>query len=58
MNVRIHLEGLRKDQSILDDPGFDQAKALENHRRLLQKRMERLTRLLKTVDKTIETYGG
>jgi DNA-binding transcriptional MerR regulator len=38
---------------ILDDPGFDQVEALEHHRRLLQKRAERLARLLKTVDKTI-----
>ena len=40
-------------RSILDDPGFDQVAALQNHRRLLQKRAERLTSLLKTIDKTI-----
>lgn len=38
---------------ILDDPGFDQVEALQHHRRLLQKRAERLARLLNTVDKTI-----
>ncbi len=39
---------------ILDDPGFDQVKALKAHRRLLQRRVERLARLLNTVDKTIQ----
>jgi DNA-binding transcriptional MerR regulator len=45
---------LNEIQNILDDPKFDQIKALEDHRRLLQKRAERLTRLLKTIDKTIQ----
>jgi len=40
-------------RSILDDPRFDQVAALQTHRRLLQKRAQRLTRLLKTIDKTI-----
>jgi DNA-binding transcriptional MerR regulator len=40
-------------RSILDDPGFDQVAALQAHRRLLQKRAQRLTRLLETIDKTI-----
>jgi DNA-binding transcriptional MerR regulator len=39
---------------ILDDPGFDQVTALEHHRRLLRGRMERLARLLKTIDRTID----
>jgi DNA-binding transcriptional MerR regulator len=38
----------------LDDPAFDQVEALKSHRRLLQERAERLTRLLITVDKTIQ----
>ena len=38
---------------ILDDPGFDQVKALEGHRRMLHERAERLALLLSTVDKTI-----
>ncbi|HOG45327.1 MAG TPA: MerR family transcriptional regulator [Anaerolineae bacterium] len=38
---------------ILDDPGFDQLRALEQHRQLLQQRMVRLTRLLNTIDRTI-----
>jgi DNA-binding transcriptional MerR regulator len=39
---------------ILDDPGYDQVTALEQHRELLHKRMERLGRLLQTIDKTIK----
>jgi DNA-binding transcriptional MerR regulator len=39
---------------ILDDPGFDQVAALEHHRQLLGRRMERLARLLKTIDRTID----
>ena len=44
---------LSEIRNVLDDPGFDQVKALENHRRLLLKRAERLKRLLKTIDRTI-----
>jgi DNA-binding transcriptional MerR regulator len=40
--------------AILDDPGFDQVTALEHHRQLLHRRMERLARLLKTIDRTID----
>jgi DNA-binding transcriptional MerR regulator len=40
-------------RAILDDPAFDQAQALKAHRRMLEKRTERLARLLKTIDKTI-----
>jgi DNA-binding transcriptional MerR regulator len=39
---------------ILDDPGFDQVAALEHHRQLLHRRMERLTHLLRTIDRTID----
>jgi DNA-binding transcriptional MerR regulator len=38
---------------ILDEPGFDPVEALEQHRQVLRKRMQRLTRLLRTIDKTI-----
>ena len=41
-------------RQILDDPGFDQVTALEQHRILLSRRMARLERLLKTIDKTIQ----
>jgi DNA-binding transcriptional MerR regulator len=40
-------------QAILDEPGFDQVKALRDHRRLLQKEADRLGRLLNTIEKTI-----
>jgi len=39
---------------ILDDPGFDKVKALENHRMALHARKERIDRLLTTIDKTIQ----
>ena len=45
---------LNEIQSILDDPEFDQIRSLESHRRQLQGRMERLARLLSTIDKTIQ----
>src|SRR5512143_296680 len=38
-------------QGILDEPGFDQVKALHAHRRLLQQEADRLERLLKTIEK-------
>jgi DNA-binding transcriptional MerR regulator len=40
-------------QSILDDPGFDQVKALHDHQQMLQAESDRLGRLLKTIEKTI-----
>ncbi|MEZ4769799.1 MAG: MerR family transcriptional regulator [Caldilineales bacterium] len=44
---------LAEIRAILDDPGFDQVEALENHRRLLQLQAERLAQLIRTVDKTL-----
>jgi DNA-binding transcriptional MerR regulator len=44
---------LSEVRSILDEPDFDPIEALENHRRVLQARVERLGRLLTTIDKTI-----
>jgi DNA-binding transcriptional MerR regulator len=40
-------------QAILDQPGFDQVQALQDHRRLLQQEADRLGRLLNTIEKTI-----
>jgi len=45
---------LAQVRQILDDPGFDQVAALEQHRQMLQRRMERLARLLTTIDRTID----
>jgi len=39
---------------ILDDPAFDQVQALERHRQLLYEQVGRLTRLLNTIDRTIQ----
>jgi DNA-binding transcriptional MerR regulator len=44
------LEEIRR---ILDHPAFDQVKALEDHRRMLQERARRLARLMTTIDRTI-----
>jgi DNA-binding transcriptional MerR regulator len=45
-------------RQVLDDPGFDPIQALQNHRRLLNKRKTRLTRLLGTIDKTIHKLAA
>ncbi len=39
---------------ILDKPGFDHIEALESHRLLLEQRVSRIGRLLRTIDRTIE----
>ncbi len=41
-------------RDILDAPGFEPVQALRQHRQVLQARAERLTRLLKTIDRTIQ----
>lgn len=45
---------LEEVRRILDDPGFDLVVALAQHRQALHRRMERLARLLKTIDRTID----
>jgi DNA-binding transcriptional MerR regulator len=40
-------------QAILDDPGFDQVKALHDHKQMLQAEADRLGQLLNTIEKTI-----
>ncbi|MDP3177984.1 MAG: MerR family transcriptional regulator [Spirochaetaceae bacterium] len=44
--------------SLLDRPGFDELAALENHKRLLAARAERIFRLIDTVDRTIGRLKG
>src|SRR5512142_78697 len=44
---------LTEIQAILDQPDFDQVKALRDHRLLLQQEADRLGRLLNTIEKTI-----
>jgi DNA-binding transcriptional MerR regulator len=41
-------------RQILDDPSFDPLQALAHHRQVLRGRMERLARLLDTIDSTID----
>lgn len=45
---------LSEIQAILDRPGFDQIEALQDHKVLLAQRADRLTRLLKTIEATID----
>lgn len=43
---------------IMNDPNFDRLSALQGHRHALEKRRNRLTTLLGTIDKTISTLKG
>lgn len=45
---------LREIQAILDRPGFDHVQAVKDHKSLLVQRADRLTRLLKSIDATID----
>jgi DNA-binding transcriptional MerR regulator len=45
-------------RDVLDQPGFDVLRALDDHRRALQQRLGRLRRLLLTVDQTIAHVKG
>ena len=45
-------------RDLLDQPGFDVLRALEDHRRALGQRLARLRRLLLTVDQTIAHVKG
>jgi DNA-binding transcriptional MerR regulator len=45
---------LAEVRRVLDDPEFDPVVALEHHRQMLHRRMERLLRLLRTIDRTID----
>ena len=47
---------LSEIKDILDDPDYDEVQALVNHRHNLEQRIERLTNLLNTLDKTISQY--
>ncbi len=48
---------LREIRRILDDPSFGQKAALEQHRTNLERRIARLERLLRTVDRTLCALG-
>ena len=47
---------LNEIKEILDDPGYDQVQALVNHRQSIEQRIERLSDLLNTIDKTLTQY--
>ncbi len=49
---------LEEIQVILDEPGFDLLAALEQHRKALLARQERLAALVQTVDRTISYLKG
>lgn len=44
---------LAKIKQILEDPTFDKVAALSEHKKLIQKKRERMNSLIKTIDKTI-----
>ena len=44
---------LHEIKEILDNPNFDKKEALNNHKKLLEKKMKRLERIINTVDITI-----
>ena len=44
---------LAEIRDILDDPDFDEVKALEDHRQLLEQRSKRIALLINTIDKTL-----
>lgn len=46
---------LQEIKAVLDDPGFDTIQALRTHRRMIEQRSQRLSMLLRTIDKTIHT---
>jgi DNA-binding transcriptional MerR regulator len=50
--------GLEEIREILSRPDFDRRGALESHRRLLTERMERLERLVRSVDRTLKAMEG
>lgn len=50
--------GLKEIKEVIDQPDFDVLQALEVHRLTLQERVDQLTRLIDTVEKTILHYQG
>jgi DNA-binding transcriptional MerR regulator len=47
---------LTEIKDMLDDPDYDEVQALINHRKSIEQRIERLSSLLNTIDKTINHY--
>ncbi|RLL42014.1 MerR family transcriptional regulator [Oceanobacillus piezotolerans] len=49
---------LKKIKEIIDSPSFNQNEALELHRKMLIEKRDRLTRMIRTVEKTIQHHKG
>jgi MerR family transcriptional regulator, thiopeptide resistance regulator len=49
---------LKQIKRIIDQPSFDRIAALESHRRVLTKNLDRTQKLVETVDRTIEHLKG
>jgi DNA-binding transcriptional MerR regulator len=49
---------LQEVKEILDSPGFNRTKALQAHRELLMEKRERIDRMIRTVDNTIQSIEG
>jgi DNA-binding transcriptional MerR regulator len=50
--------GLSEIREILDRPGYDRRDALLTHKQILREKNLRITRLIKTVDKTLDSMNG
>jgi DNA-binding transcriptional MerR regulator len=49
---------LQEVKEILESPGFNRTKALQAHRELLMEKRERVDRMIRTVDNTIQSIEG
>lgn len=50
--------GLSEIKEILDQPGYDRRDALLTHKQILREKNLRITRLIRTVDKTLDSMNG
>ncbi len=49
---------LQEIKQILDDPQFNHRQALESHKKLLVEKKDRLERMIRSIDQTIDTLEG
>ncbi|AOR23385.1 MerR family transcriptional regulator [Clostridium taeniosporum] len=49
---------LKQIKNIIENPGFDRMHALNNHKKLLLQKKERLEKIIDTVEKTINSIDG
>jgi DNA-binding transcriptional MerR regulator len=50
--------GLSEIKEILNQPGYDRRDALLTHKQILREKNRRITRLIRTVDKTLDSMNG